>query len=390
LLQDLIYVTDNKTLTIKPGALILGDTDTVGKVKALIVTRGAKINAVGTKDDPIVFSSGNEKGNRTPGDWGGLVLLGKASVNKGNCIDGTGDTCSGGYFQGNVEGLSPDDKNALYGGKEDDSDCGHLEYARIEFAGYQLSPDNELNGLTVGACGSKTKISHLQVHRGSDDGIEFFGGTAGIDHVLISGPSDDGLDWDLGWRGKAQFVIIHQAPNDGDKGIEADNQGENEVAEPRSKPELWNFTLVGGADKTAALLREGTHGVLRNFLIQDFGIGIDIAAKLAKPNEDWPGELSIESSVFSNVKEAGDPDEMDDDMNFNENDAIKASDRKNAFDVDAKLGSTDLAKPNYKPGNKDVGGRATPGGDFTKATYAGAMDPEGDDWTAGWTDFSKN
>lgn len=391
LLQDLIFVTDDATLTIKPGALVLGDTDTVGKVKALIITRGAKLDAVGTKDQPIVFTSGNPEGNRVAGDWGGVVLLGKAKVNKGNCVDSSDASCSGGYFQGNVEGLNPDDPNALYGGKDDEHDCGRLEYARIEYAGYQLSPDNELNGLTVGACGSKTKISHLQVHRGSDDGIEFFGGTAGMDHIVLSGESDDALDWDLGWRGKAQFVIIHQATNDGDKGIEADNQGENEIAEPRSNPELWNFTMIGNPAKTGALLREGTHGKLRNFLIQDFAIGIDVAAALAKPEDEWPGELSIESSVFSNVKDAGDPDETDDDMGFKEDEAIKAEDRKNVFDIDAKLGSTDLAKPDYKPGNKDVGGKATPpSGLEAKATYAGAVDPEGDDWTQGWTDYSKD
>jgi hypothetical protein len=242
----------------------------------------------------------------------------------------------------------------------------------------------------VGACGSGTKLSHLQIHRGSDDAIEFFGGTAGLDHVILSAMSDDGLDWDLGWRGKAQFVVIHQSTSDGDKGIEADNQGENEVAEPRSNPELWNFTMIGNPAKTGMLLREGTRATIRNFIVQDFAIGVDIAAKLVKPNEEWPGKVSIENSVIFHVKDAGDPDMEDDDMGFNENDAVKASDRKNVFDVDPKLPSVDIAKPDYKPG-KDVAGRATPSSGFdTKATYAGALDPDGDDWTKGWTNFSKD
>jgi hypothetical protein len=261
---------------------------------------------------------------------------------------------------------------------------------RIEYAGYQLSPDNKLNGLTVGACGSDTKLTHIQVHRGSDDAAKFFGGTAGIDHAIFTGMSDDGLDWDLGWRGKAQFIVIHQAANDGDKGIEGHNQAENEVAEPRSNPELWNFTMIGNPAKTALLLREGTRGKLRNFIVQNFAIGVDIAAKLAKPAQEWPGQLSIEDSLFFNVKNAGDPDMEDDDMGFKEDDALKAADRKNKFDVDPKLGSTDITKPDYKPGNKDVGGKATPPSGFdAKGTYAGAFDPEGEDWSKGWTNYSK-
>jgi hypothetical protein len=390
LLQDIIAVTDDATLTIKPGAVVLGDTDIQGKVKALVITRGAKIDAKGTKDEPIVFTSGNPEGARTPGDWGGVVLLGKATVNKGNCEEGTGDACSGGFLQGNIEGLNPNEGTATYGGTDDAHSCGTLEYVRIEYAGYQLSPDNELNGLTVGGCGTGTKLSHIQVHRGSDDGIEFFGGTAGMDHVVLSGASDDSLDWDLGWRGKAQFVVIHQATNDGDKGIEADSQGENESAEPRSKPELWNFTMIGNPAKTALLLREGTRGTIRNFIIQDFAIGVDLAAMSVDLSEEWPDELSLEESVFSNVKEAGDADAEDDDKGFNEGEAVEASDRKNVFDVDAEITSKDLLKPDYKP-KGDVKGKATPGSGFdTKATYAGAMDPDGDDWTKGWTDYSEN
>ncbi|HTU60064.1 MAG TPA: hypothetical protein VMF89_16540, partial [Polyangiales bacterium] len=180
------------------------------------------------------------------------------------------------------------------------------------------------------------------------------------------------------------------ATNDGDKGFEADNQGENEVAEPRSNPELWNFTMIGNPAKTAMLLREGTRGKLRNFIVQDFAIGLDIAANLVKPEEEWPGELSIESSIFANVTDPGDPDAEADDMDFNETEALEAADRKNVFDVDPELGSTDLTDPDYKPAG-EVGDKATPPSGFdTKATYAGAVSPEGDDWTKGWTEYSEN
>ncbi|MET0391266.1 MAG: hypothetical protein ABW321_35160, partial [Polyangiales bacterium] len=182
LLQKIVYVTEGATLTIKPGVQVLGDTDQSGVVTALIVTRGAKLDAVGTPTQPIVFSSGNPEGARQPGDWGGVVLLGAATINTGTCEEADDDACTGGFFQSNVEGLDPTDPKSLFGGTDDEHNCGSLEYARIEFAGFQLSMDNELNGLTVAACGSETKLNHIQVHRGSDDGIEFFGGTAGLDH----------------------------------------------------------------------------------------------------------------------------------------------------------------------------------------------------------------
>jgi hypothetical protein len=108
-------------------------------------------------------------------------------------------------LQNNIEGLPPSDPNSVYGGTDDTHDCGTIRYARIEFAGYELATDKELNGLSVGACGSETTLSHIQVHRGSDDGIEFFGGAVSMDHVVLTGNSDDSLDWDLGWTGKVQF-----------------------------------------------------------------------------------------------------------------------------------------------------------------------------------------
>ena len=391
LLQKLVFVTGDSTLKIEPGVQVLGDTDQEGVVTALIVTRGSKLEAVGTKDEPIVFSSGNPEGARSPGDWGGVVLLGKATVNTGSCKEGQGEACEGGYFEGNIEGLDPTNPKSLYGGTDDDHECGHIQYARIEFAGFQLSMDNELNGLTLGGCGKNTKLSYIQVHRGSDDGIEFFGGTAGLDHVLITAPSDDGLDWDLGWRGNVQFLIVHQASNDGDKGIEADNLGANESATPRSKPTLYNVTLLGNPTKVGVLLREGTLGVLRNFIIDGFATAIDLNAIQVTLGDDWPANLSIESSVFFDNDAVGDADSMDDDKGFNEDEAIRSEDRKNVFDVDPEFESTDVTKPNYKPGSDKLGDKATPPSGFNaEAKYAGAVDPEGDDWTKGWTTAASN
>lgn len=390
LLQDLIFVTGDSTLTIKPGVQVLGDTDQSGVVAALIVARGSKLDAVGTKDAPIVFSSGNPEGARSPGDWGGVVMLGKAVNNTGVCREGAGDSCSGGYFEDNVNGLDPTNPNSVYGGRDNTWNCGHLEYARIEFAGYQLSVDNELNGLSVGACGTDTKLSYIQVHLGADDAIEFFGGTAGIDHALVTGGSDDGLDWDYGWRGDAQFLIVHQRSTEGDHGLEGDNLGENEAARPRARPRLYNFTLLGKPTKDGIVLRAGSQGELRNFIVHGFAKAVDLAAIQVNLEADWPNDLSIESSVFYNNDVVGDPDSMDDDKGFNEDQALRAEERKNVFDVDPQL-MVDIDNPNYKPTSGSLGGKATPPTGFdTSATYAGAVDPSGEDWTQGWTNHKPN
>ena len=397
LLAGRIFVTDGATLTINPGTEIFGDTD-ASETPALIVTRGARLNAVGTAHEPIVFTSGNPEGARITGDWAGVALLGNASINSGSCVDdgnpATMDACDApGFLEGRLEGIDVGDERARFGGIDDSSNCGDLQYVRIEFAGAELSPDNELNGLTVGGCGSATNISHVQVHRGKDDGIEFFGGTAGMDHVVISGASDDSLDWDLGWRGEVQFLVIHQFPGIGDNGIEADNLGSDEDAEPRSNPTLFNVTMIGTPDTRGMVLREGTRGTLRNFVVHGFGSEpVDIRAAEIDLSNEWPLHLSIESSFFfGNGEYPAESGEEDDDGGFNEQTSIEDMARSNAVDVDPAFGELTTTTNEYMPTNDALDGMATPTFGDTGADYAGAMAPNvTDGWTAGWTAYPES
>ncbi|MFK8000487.1 MAG: hypothetical protein AB8H86_12885 [Polyangiales bacterium] len=383
LLQGIVFVTGNSTLSIDPGVQIFGDSGT--PFSSLIVTRGSQLNAVGTAEMPIVFSSGNAEGARASGDWAGVALLGNATINNG--------ADNGGVLEGRLEGVDASDERAIFGGDDDASDCGTLNYVRIEFAGAELSPDNELNGLTVAGCGTGTEISYVQVHRGKDDGIEFFGGTTGMDHVIITGASDDSLDFDLGWRGAVQYLIVHQYPGIGDNGIEGDNLGSDEAALPRTNPTLFNATFIGTPDTRGMVLREGAQGMLRNFIIQDFGgEAVDLRAETVLLNDEWPGNLSIENSFFfGNGAYATEAGEEDDDMGFMEQAMIEDAARMNVLDQDPGVGSTSVTHPNYVPTSDMLTGQATPPAGLDAAgTFAGAIAPNGTDWTAGWTAYPEN
>ncbi|MGQ0505708.1 MAG: hypothetical protein ACT4TC_10355, partial [Myxococcaceae bacterium] len=217
-----VFITEG-TLTIKPGVTVKGEQGA-----ALVITRTAKIDAQGTADKPIIFTSSKEVGARARSDWGGLVLLGNAKLN-----------IAGGSQQ--IEGFAGTESFTVYGGTNDAHDCGKLKYARIEFAGAELAPGNEINALTLGGCGSATEVDYVQAHRGSDDGIEVFGGNVNLRHIVVSLTDDDGLDYDLGWTGKAQFVIIQSAVTAGNYGIEA-SSSKTAGLTPRSSPEIWNLT----------------------------------------------------------------------------------------------------------------------------------------------------
>ena len=134
---------------------------------------------------------------------GGLVLLGKAPIN----VEGGTNLIEG------IDISNPDvpDNGSRYGGDDSAYDCGQLNYTRIEFAGFELTEGNELNGLTLGACGTATTLNYVQVHEGLDDGIEVFGGAPNLKHIVLSNIEDDSLDWDQGFQGNIQFLLIKQS-----------------------------------------------------------------------------------------------------------------------------------------------------------------------------------
>lgn len=233
LLKGNVFVTNNATLTIEPGTIIKGDKAAKG---ALVITRGAKIMAVGTVEKPIVFTSNVAAGARKEGDWGGVILLGKARNNVGTSVA--------------IEGI-PDggaDKNK-HGGTDDADNSGTMKYVRIEYAGIALSPDNEINGLTFGSVGSGTTIDYIEVYRSGDDAFEWFGGTVNCSHLLAIDSWDDDFDTDNGFSGKVQFGLAQRLPVtadvSGSNGFESDNNGSGDNAAPQTSAVFSNMTILG-------------------------------------------------------------------------------------------------------------------------------------------------
>ena len=269
------------TLTVEPGVTIYGDTSALS---FLAVSRGAKLEAAGTKEKPIIMTSANAiDGNANPGDWGGLIINGKAPLNTGASAEGEGDT-------------------GTYGGSDAADSSGTLKWLEVSFGGKQITSDNELNGIAFQGVGSGTEVDYVHVHMSKDDGVEFFGGTVNGKHIAITGVGDDNIDWTDGWTGKLQYVVAIQYEYDSDNGIEADNNGNDNSASPVSSPMLSNVTLIGIPDSSGSdlglLLREGTAGKLYNMVVWGFNdtcLSLDQGATFTNAEN---GNLSMNGTIL--------------------------------------------------------------------------------------------
>jgi trimeric autotransporter adhesin len=251
---------DPATLTIEPGVTLFGESGS----DFMVVNRGSRLIADGEVSAPIIMTSaddlarqadddpGNDDGGDSIGEWGGLVILGQAPINR--CRDaatpGTVDC------ENVVEGVT--NPQAFYGGADANDDSGTLRYFQIRFAGFAINADgDELNGITAAGLGDGTTLDFVQVHNNADDGIEFFGGTANAKHIILTGMDDDSLDTDNGWQGALQYLIVRQREEGGDNIVEASSV-EPGVA-PLSNANVSNFTFVGNRSN-AFRFNSGTVG----------------------------------------------------------------------------------------------------------------------------------
>jgi len=377
-LRGAVFIDDGATLNIQAGTRVVGEAGSVG---TLIVMRGGRLNAIGTAAAPIVFTSDQAPGTRARGDWGGIIINGRAPINvPGGIAEGEGDT-------------------GVYGGNNPNDSSGTMRYVRLEFAGTEFSPDNELNGIAFQGVGRGGSYEYIQIHMNKDDAFEWFGGSADIKYAVASNTGDDSFDWTFGWNGRAQFLAVVQRADDADTGIEADNNEFNNELVPRSAPTIYNMTLCGdpttrfGSESTrGVLLRRGTAGELRNFIVRGFkGVGLEVngASTVAQATQGnlrlshWilygnnAGNLHasaqglVTSGVFTNMRVGEDAGIGD------------------CFNVEA---------PDWQPTGIATlaGGQMTPAqppndGFFEPVTFVGAFPPKpAAAWTAGWTAFPQS
>ena len=283
-----VLMADGTTLRIPAGMTI--KSQPVGVNAYIAIQQGAQIDAVGTASDPIILTS--NAGSPSSGDWGGLVICGRASIN--STPDGSTDTATS-----EVGGLS-------YGGNVDADNSGSLSYVRIEYAGGAIDGNAELNGLSLYAVGSGTTIDYVEIFEGSDDGVEFFGGTVNVSHVAVVNAEDDSIDWTEGFTGTLTDVYVQHGVSH-DKGFECDGYNTDFSNETGtfSAPTITNVTIVGANDGGEAIrLRAGTQGLFNNVLIQFFNEGFDLDGDLGdNPTGQGvlDGLLGVTDVTFDNV-----------------------------------------------------------------------------------------
>lgn len=383
-LRGYVYIEDGGTITIPAGTTIKSDITRKG---ALIIERGGKIMAEGSATEPIVFTSGREVGQRKPGDWGGIIVLGKATTNR----------TSEPIIEGGV--------GSGYGGNDDNDNSGVLKYVRIEFAGIAAAPGSEINGLTLGGVGSGTTVEYIQVAYANDDAYEFFGGTVNAKYLVAYATADDDFDFDFGYRGKIQYGVALRDPSfvdpaDDANGIECDNDGNGTDAQPFTKPVLSNFTFVGpNGDATTAQRHNAGNRFRRNssFIMNNsIMLGWVKAGLLVESNGSYEKLISGQSEFKNNLIHAiTAPYKIGSDVTVANASAaalqqatgitpttIEAINLTNPFDLKA---------PNLVPatGSPALTGAAFEGAlanGFDKVAYKGAFGTQ--NWMTGWTNFN--
>ena len=255
-----VIMASGSSLIINEGVTIKAAAS--GADVYIAISQGAKIFANGTATNPIVFTS--DSPSPSAGDWGGLILLGKAPINS---------------VTGNATSTS-EIASLPFGGTEETDDSGILRYVRVEYSGGAADGQSENNGFSFYGVGNGTVLEYIQAFEGKDDGIEFFGGTVNASYVSVVNAQDDSIDWTEGYTGTITNAYVKHGV-DHDKGIEADgyNTDFSNAAGFYSKPTVTNLTIIGQGSVTgneAIRLRAGTQGIFNNVLIEGFEEGFDL------------------------------------------------------------------------------------------------------------------
>lgn len=405
LLKGWVYVDEGAHLTIPAGTIIKGDKQTKA---ALIVEPGGYVEMKGSKDEPIVMTSASEIGSRRPGDWGGLIICGKARNNQGTQ---------------QIEG----GPSTIHGGDKDDDNSGIFQYVRVEFAGYPFDTDKEINGITFGSVGSKTTIDHLQVSYSNDDSFEWFGGAVDCKYLVAYKGWDDEFDTDNGFSGTVQYGLSIRDPRIADtsqsNGFESDNNASGAETAPFTTAHFKNITFIGpmaeknsdfvnsseyitagdvfpdngsklGRFQAAMQIRRSSKLNAQNVLAVGYPIGLIVdGEKGGSVRYASEGEFKLTNVIFAGMGVIGtDKNKLYEDYLYDyatsTEDKSKLSfshefflsEKTNKVIAEKELGLSDPAKTgqNYCPSKALSDGN---GG------YVGAFKDPSDNWLAGWTNF---
>lgn len=437
IIRGFVYVNSGATLTINAGTRIVGDTTALGS--ALYILRGARINAVGTEAAPIVFTSQRSAGNRSPGDWGGLIVVGNARNNRtGNIIV---EGSEGSVVGGNGTGI------VYTGGSNDADNSGSLRYVRVEFAGYATVTDAELNSFTFAAVGSGTTLEYLQALAGLDDSFEWFGGSVDGKYLVSYEAGDDHFDGSEGYRGRNQFMIAFQSrfltPRAGAGAVSADPQGleidgcngggcvapSGANAQSAGRDDgLWtqnlfaNFTLVGAGELVTIpnaggigmVLRRGTGGYYINGVVARWARGAISMRDSTTNNRFLVDSLIVRNLYLAETGTIGGNTFDPVGTNFGQQTAFDGRGSNIQLGTGTTTASLFTALPTTSatttgaafdwtpPANSAIatGGlnsftadpriAARAGTFITPTSYRGAAAPGGTKWWANWTNYAQN
>ena len=256
-------VESGATLTIPAGTTIIANADGGDETNTyIVIQKGGKIDVQGTETAPVIMTSTNE----TPGDWGGLVILGDATTTEG--VDATAEV---GEF--------------LYGGNNDADDSGSISYLVINYAGAQINAESQYNGLTLYAVGSETSISNVAILNGTDDGVEFFGGTVSVENIYLENNEDDAVDWTEGWNGTVTNTYVSHTIAGFSTAIEADKVNAN--------PQFINFTAISTVGGTALQFKLESGATITNLYLEGYDTNIDMADSGPLTNVQIDGAAAV-------------------------------------------------------------------------------------------------
>lgn len=405
ILDGFVFVNDGQTLTIEAGTVVKGKPGEAELASALIIARGGKIYANGRADSPIIFTAQADDlaggiAEKARGLWGGVIILGKGATNNSTAEKA-------------IEGIPTSESRGLYGADPtvEDDNSGSMSYVSIRHGGTNIGEANEINGLTLGAVGSSSTFSHIEIAANADDGVEWFGGAPKCDHILAAWCGDDSYDYDEGFSGMNQFLCAIQAEDEGDRLGEHDGgPSSNQLGEPYAHPVFSNVTYVGrGASegKKVITFRDNAGGEYHNSIFAEQARGIDIEWRddlggdvAGDPTglcsySQWADEeiLKVENNIFQNVadgtaeaifKVASEKDGDDNEMYTVAQDATDAFVAYFASAGNVVMDAGVLADNPTPTG--DVYNADFDGMDewFSRVGYKGAFKPN-ENWAAGWT-----